>query len=278
MRNQISTKNIIIVRVLGGLGNQLFIYAFARYLSLELPCSVFLETRTGFLRDSYERVYRLNKYNIKLKTCPWYYAIFYPLRKRYSAITKLIFGNITFLNDTEFLKNPELAFKSIRESKKTFLDGYWQYPKYFANYERIIKNELSVKNKINNQNTQMADKMKQCNSIAIHLRRVHYDTLLELVYYKKAILKIKTKIKDPVFYVFSDDIEWCRQNFKTDDIFVFVDHNSCDEIAELWLMSQCKHFIIANSSFSWWGSWLSQNYEKIIIMPEEQILIGDKSF
>ena len=77
-------------------------------------------------------------------------------------------------------------------------------------------------------------------------------------YYIYAINKIKTQIKDPVFFVFSDNIKWCQQNLKADNSFVFVDHNAGDEVAELWLMSQCKHFIIANSTFSWWGAWLSR--------------------
>lgn len=262
------TKPIIIIRVLGGLGNQLFIYAFARYISLKLHGSVLLEVRTGFIRDLYKRKYRLNKFNIQLKTCPWYFALYYPLRKRFATISKLIFDNPTFINEVEFYANPELAFRKIQNSKKTYLDGYWQYSSYFADYEGIIKKELSLKIKMNYQNQKMADSMCLCNSISIHLRRAKYNSLLELDYYINAVHQIKTLIKDPVFYVFSDDIKWCRQNFITDGSFTFVDQNFNDEIAEIWLMSQCKHFIIANSTYSWWGAWLSSNESKIVIAPK----------
>jgi hypothetical protein len=262
------TKNIIIIRVLGGLGNQLFIYAFARYLSLELHRSVYVETRTGFFRDSYNRKYRLKKFNIQLNTCPWYLALYYPLRERFVTIAKFLYDDVTFINWIEFNSNPEIAFDKIQKSKKTYLDGYWQYPIYFTEYENIIKKELSLKNKLNYQNIKMANTMSLCSSVAIHLRRVSYETLLKLDYYLNAIHQIKSQIKDPVFFIFSDDIKWCQQNLKFEESFTFVEINPHDEISELWLMSQCRNFIIANSTFSWWGAWLSSYASKIVIAPK----------
>lgn len=199
--------NQIIFRVRGGLGNQFFIYAFARYLSLQLNRSVLLETRTGFIKDSYRRKYKLNKFNIQLKACPWYFALFFPLRHRFASITKFIYGNAMYMDDIEFYANPQLAFNKIQKSKKSFLDGYWQDSTYFADYEDIIRKELSLKIKIKDQNLKMANDMKLCSSIAVHLRRVKYVNLLELDYYEEAVNQIKDRIKDPVFYVFSDDIE-----------------------------------------------------------------------
>jgi hypothetical protein len=259
----------IIIRVRGGLGNQLFIYAFARYLSLNLKSSVLLETRTGFIRDNYKRKYKLSKYNIQLEACSWYYALYYPLRHRFTAITKLLYGNVLFMDDIEFYADPKLALSKIQNSKKTYLDGYWQNPCCFGNNEDAIKKDLSLKIKLEDKYLKMANDIVLSNSIAIHLRRVNYERLLELDYYIKSINQIKSQIKNPVFYVFSDDIKWCRENFIMDGIFVFVDNNN--EIIDIWLMSQCKHFIIANSTFSWWGAWLSNNPEKIVIMPDANI-------
>jgi hypothetical protein len=262
--------NQIIIRVRGGLGNQLYIYAFARYLSLNLHSSVLLETRTGFIRDSYKRKYKLNEFNIQLKACPWYFTLYYPLRHRFAAITKLIYGNVTYMDDIQFYTNPELASGQILKSRKTYLDGYWQDSTYFADYEDIIKKDLSLKIKVESQNQKMANDMNLCNSVAIHLRRVKYDTLLELDYYLKAVNQIKAQIEDPVYFVFSDDIKLCRENFINDGSFIFVDNGCNNEIIDIWLMSQCKHFIIANSTFSWWGAWLSNNPGKIIIIPDIQ--------
>jgi len=262
--------NRIIIRVRGGLGNQLFIYAFARYLSLILKSPVFLEKQTGFIKDRYRRKYLLNKFNIQLNACPWYFSLFYPLRHRSAVITKLIYGDAIYMDDIEYNTDPELALFKIEKSKRIYLDGYWQDSIYFNQYEDIIKKDLSLKVKINSQNQKMANDMIHCNSVAIHLRRVKYNKLLELDYYLKAVNQIKSKVKYPVFYVFSDDIKWCRKNFIIDGSFIFVDNNYNNEISDIWLMSQCKHFIIANSTFSWWGAWLSNNPGKIIIAPDIQ--------
>ena len=259
--------NRIIIRVRGGLGNQLFIYAFARYISLNLNSSVLLETRTGFIRDRYRRKYLLNKFNIQLKACSWIFSLYYPLRHRFAAITKLIYGNAIYMDEIEYNTDRELALLKIMKSKRTYMDGYWQDSTYFGDYEDIIKKDLSLKINVKSQNQKMANDMIHCNCVAIHLRRVKYNTILELDYYLKAVNQIKAQIEDPVFYVFSDDIKWCRQNFINDGSFIFVDNNCNNELLDIWLMSQCKHFIIANSTFSWWGAWLSKNPEKIIIKP-----------
>jgi hypothetical protein len=261
------TDNIII-RVRGGVGNQLFIYAFARSLSLNLGRAVILETRTGFLRDSYKRKYCLDKFNINLKSCPWYLACYYPLRHRFATITKMIYGNVTFIDEIEFNNNPELAISKIQMSKCTFMDGYWQDSSYFADYEDIIKSDLSLRVKPGVRNLRIAHEIKECNSVAVHLRRVKYDKLLELDYYYKAVNQMKARMENPVFYIFSDNINWCKQNFINDESFIYVDSRPPNEITDIWLMSQCKHFIIANSTFSWWGAWLSDNPGKIILMPD----------
>lgn len=263
-----SSKKIIIVRVIGGLGNQLFIYAFARYISFKFQRTVYLETKTGFVKDQYKRKYKLNKFNIILEKSPWYIALYYPLRTRFNAIIKLFFGDITYISEKEFYKDLKLTFNKIQNSKLTYLEGYWQDSSYFADYEVIIKEELSLTKRLNTKNTKIAATMRQCNSVAMHLRRVQYDTLLGLDYYRKSIEQIKSQIIDPVFYIFSDDINWCRQNLKIDESIIFIEHNRDDEIAELWLMSQCQNFIIANSTFSWWGAWLSRNDSKIVIAPK----------
>jgi hypothetical protein len=114
----------------------------------------------------------------------------------------------------------------------------------------------------------MASIINHCNSIAIHLRRVQNDVVLQSDYYSESIDQMMTKISNPHFFIFSDDIEWCKKNLKVEGSLTFVEHNSNDEISELWLMSQCKHFIIANSTFSWWGASLSVNPTKNIIAQD----------
>jgi hypothetical protein len=263
----------VIVRVRGGLGNQLFIYAFARSLALNLKCSVYLETRTGFVRDEYKRKYLLDNFNIQLKKCPWYYSIHYPLRNRLKIFTRLIFGDAIYLDEIEFKSNPELSLGKIKRSNKTFMDGYWQDASYFTNCKDILRNDLSLRIAAGPSDKTVVAAMKLNNSVAIHLRRVQYNTILGLDYYLQAVYQIKEQVKDPVFYIFSDDIEWCKQNFIIEGSFFFMDNNTNNEIIDFWMMSQCKHFIIANSTYSWWGAWMADYPEKIILKPEMQNII-----
>lgn len=127
---------------------------------------------------------------------------------------------------------------------------------------------MTVKNQISRENKDVSLEMRDINSVAVHIRRLQYDNVLGTGYYDKAIAKIKAQVADPVFYVFSDDLDWCKENLKLNEKLIFISHNTNDEISDLWLMSQCKHFIIANSTFSWWGAWLSENNNKIIIAPK----------
>jgi len=251
---------------LGGLGNQLFIYAFSRALSLKYNIPVYLEPRTGFVKDPYKRKYRLNSYNINLKTCSWFHSLYYPLSKRSKILTRLLFGNAIYLNEQNF---DVLTFeKLLNSSKSIYLDGYWQKEKFFSEFSSTIRKELTVKTEINAKNNQLALEMEKCNSVAVHFRRVQYNTLLGLEYYEKAMKQMESKMEHPVFYIFSDDMAWCKKNLHNTHPLIFIDHNTEDEISELWLMSQCKHFIVANSSFSWWGAFLSNNMDRIVIAPD----------
>jgi hypothetical protein len=255
----------IIIRVVGGLGNQLFIYAFARSVSLKYNLPVFLETRTGFVKDSFKRKYLLNHFNIRLKPCLLIDSLYFPLNKRFPNLTRVIYGNVMYFNEHN-LRMDSIG-KILRSYKKIYFDGYWQKEENFKEYRDIILDELSVRFEISQENKDLSSEIKNCNSVGVHLRRVQYNNLLDLDYYYNAIRKIKGIIDKPMFYVFSDDIKWCKENIRTSCELNYIDHNQDDEISELWLMSQCRHFIIANSTFSWWGAWLSSYSEKIIVKP-----------
>ena len=115
----------------------------------------------------------------------------------------------------------------------------------------------------------MGQKIENTESIAIHIRRIKYEDKLHIDYYLKA-LNIFNGVNKKQFFVFSDDIEWCKNNFYTNE-FIYVSGNS--EIEDFYLMSKCKNFIIANSSFSWWAAWLSKSKNKKIVAPKN-ISIG----
>ena len=120
----------------------------------------------------------------------------------------------------------------------------------------------------------MLERTKSANSVAIHIRRGDFvknasHGICDINYYQNAIEIIKNKIPAPTLFVFSDDLPWVQQNLKTELPIVYVSQLELDETEELMLMSQCQHQIIANSTFSWWGAWLNQNPEKIIIAPKK---------
>lgn len=148
------------------------------------------------------------------------------------------------------------------------MNGYWQNQSYFKNYKKDIYNLFSFKNSV--------DFHLEKNSVAVHVRRGDYvtnklarDTLgvLPISYYKKSMILLARKINNPIFYIFSDDIEWVKKNFDFESFNIkFIENSKAYE--DLQCMSLCAHNIVANSSFSWWGAWLNNNPEKIVIAPQ----------
>jgi len=143
----------------------------------------------------------------------------------------------------------------------------------------IIRNDFTLKNKPDKLNNEISKIMQDTNSVSIHIRRgdyianpitFQYHGLCSMEYYKKAIQYINENINRPIFFFFSDEIDWVKDNLKIPKDCYFIDHNKMEnDYLDLWLMSQCKHNIIANSSFSWWGAWLNTNKEKIVIAPKK---------
>jgi len=160
-----------------------------------------------------------------------------------------------------------------------YLDGYWQSEKYFHDIVDFLRNEFSFVISPSIINQEMMDKIKKCNSVSLHIRRGDYISNSETMkfhgvlgteYYRVSLNLIKEKIKDPEIFVFSDDIMWAKANLDTDLPIHFIDHNGTGkDYEDLRLMSNCQHHIIANSSFSWWGAWLSANPDKIVIAPKQ---------
>lgn len=153
-----------------------------------------------------------------------------------------------------------------------YLDGYWQNEQYFSEIRAVLLQELWPNQplSINAQAHQI--KIQQTHAVSIHVRRGDYLNhpeigVLDIDYYKRAVDYIKEKIEAPVFFVFSNDVAWCKDNFNFIDSPVFVEDTQT-EIDDLMLMCQCQHNIVANSSFSWWAAWLNSNVDKIVIAPK----------
>jgi len=237
---------MIISKIQGGLGNQMFQYAFARFLSSKHNVRFFLDT--SFYKNNIgavTRLFLLDKFpNTNINE-------FNPINLKYPI--QRIPDNF-FFNKIEILPNMDY-----------YLDGYWQSEKYFLEIREELRNEFSPP-------TNVLDKLLKTistnsNSVSIHIRRTDYVTsngyhpVQTVEYYENALNIIGDY--DNLF-VFSDDIQWCKNNLNFKKM-IFVE--SLSEIEDLWLMSLCKNNIIANSTFSWWGAWLNKNPNKKVVAP-----------
>jgi len=270
----------VITRIFGGLGNQLFCYAVAKKIALNNNAELIIDNITGFENDNYNRKYLLNNFNIQSrlvtkKEC------FYPFPRLAFSILRRYNKFLKFENRF-YIQHEGVDFDNrvfdIKVEKKLYLEACWQSENYFQDITDIIKNEFELNLKLNIENTNYLNLIKNTNSVCLHIR--FFDNgengpnNISDEYYKKAILNIKSKFSDLSFFVFSDNLELAEKKLKINSLnayYVNINSNNDDAIFDFFLMRNCKHFIIANSTFSWWAAWLSNNGEKVIIAPDYQI-------
>lgn len=173
-------------------------------------------------------------------------------------------------------------FRIQKINSSVWMDGYFQSEKYFKTIRSEILKEFQPRIELDEVNKKIAENMKQTNSISLHVRRGDYVTnsaasqvhgTCNGEYYQKAIAHFEEMSEKSVFYIFSDDLSWAKENIKINSEVHYVDQNTgTNSYRDLFLMSQCKHHIIANSSFSWWGAWLNSNSKKTVIAPKRWYL------
>lgn len=249
-----------------GLGNQMFEYAFYLYRKRINPHTT---CNMGLLKDrKVHNGFELNKiFNINIKSAPL--QTFLVRACNYSRIFKTL---ARFL-DIEIITDKEIAI----ENKNNYFVGYWQDEQFFKDIKKEVKNSFIFNEKLlSKQTIEFLRQIKSSNSISIHIRRGDYTLehfnkiyggICTVDYYKRAIEHICSNIKEPIFFCFSEDIEWIKQNLNIPNA-QYVDCNRGENSwQDMYLMTQCKHNIVANSTFSWWGAWLNNNPSKIIICP-----------
>lgn len=268
---------MIIVKIIGGLGNQLFQYALGKHLALLNHTDLKLDI-TGF--DEYKlHAYSLGHFNITENFATREeVARFKRYQRRRGKIwfiyNRFIADEQKYTQERQFHFDPQI----LKRTGDIYLDGFWQTEKYFKDIQDILRKEITVKSPLQGRDADIAREIEATNSVMMHIRRGDYVTNQQtneyhgtcgLDYYRKAIAIIAEKVPSPHFFIFSDDHEWVKENIVLEYPSTYVDHNNADKNYEdLRLMSLCKHHIIANSSFSWWGAWLSQNTHKIVIGPK----------
>jgi hypothetical protein len=255
---------MLIVELSGGLGNQLFQYAAGCGIADKLGTEV--KFNLCFCGGT-PRVYELPVFNIepriatleeikKTKALPENYLL-KQLYKIWRRILPYKYRHYVNERGRFFDRN------MFRLSPDCYLEGYWQSEKYFEHIEAKLKSRLVFRKKINNP---LAEKIKNTNSVSIHFRRTDFrNNICDLDYYQKAVCFITSHAPPPVLFVFSDDLPWVRKNFQIDLECVYVEGDSAAD--DLQLISLCRHNIIANSTFSWWGAWLNNSPDKIVVVP-----------
>lgn len=189
--------------------------------------------------------------------------------------------SLAMLHGIRLVVEPHFHYWSgIREvSHNAYLAGHWQSEKYFSDASETIRSDFTFRHPLTKQNAELAGRIGQTMAVSLHVRRGDYvsDTkanaahgLCSLEYYRAAVLLMAEHVECPEFFVFSDDIAWVKANLKIDFPSRYLDHNQgAESYNDMRLMSLCRHHIIANSSFSWWGAWLNPNPDKLVIAPKK---------
>ena len=270
---------MIITEILGGLGNQLFEYAHARSLSIKLEQELYFDL-SFFDRYHRKDVYRLDRFNTNVNNASE--EDINRLKRKYrtpdifrKVINKL--GGSPYSNSKYHFDNERIdktSIKVLKQYKDLYISGYFANQKYFMVIEDIIRKEFTLKEPLNIENQKMFDLINSTPSVSLHIRRGDYVgngffAEIPLSYYHDAVTIIEKKYPKSTYYIFSDDLQWVKENLTLNVNTIYVDINdSSTDYMELMLMAACKHNIIANSTFSWWGAWLNSNSEKIVIAPK----------
>ena len=263
-----------IVRFLGGLGNQMFQYAFYKALSQQFK--VVKADLRSFTNYALHNGFELEKiFPIKLK-----HAIPFEInlldhqnrRWKYRKLRRLLFVKGEYYEEKHLFSYNASLFDDL--ASKLYW-GYWQHIQYVNRVADQLRKDFVFDLPASSRNLDILQELKiEKESIAIHVRRGDYLTdpylggLVDVEYFEKGIALVRERLKNPKFYIFSDDIPWCKQYLNLQEA-VFVDWNKGNEsYRDMQLMSYCKHAVISNSSFSWWGAWLNSNPNKIVVVPK----------
>lgn len=273
---------MIVSHMNGGLGNQMFQYSVARSISLsrreplELDSSSYQKHKMhqGFeLFDVFDLPAKLAQKESVNSLLSW---------RSNRVVRKILKRPVASrFRGKHFIIEPHFHYWGGIHNvpSNCYLEGYWQSENYFMDFEKEIRKDFEFKKLPLGQNSLVSEQIQAVNSVSLHVRRGDYisnikasamHSVCSLAYYQSAIEYVVEKLEQPTFFIFSDDIEWVKNNLRIDFPCHYIGHNQGKEsYNDMRLMSLCRHNIIANSSFSWWGAWLNANQDKIVVAPEK---------
>lgn len=268
---------MIVVRLTGGLGNQMFQYAAGRRLAHVLGTELELDI-SGF-EDYPLRAYALGNLNIEEKF--FQYDANWRGNSKQGIVSQIFrkvlrkktVSHLKHVREKHFHFDPEI----LELKDNVFLEGYFQSERYFRDVEPIIRKEFVVRTPLSGTNRRIAEQVTGCESVSLHVRRGDYVSnphsnryhgVCKPAYYFRCMTYVTSHVKNPHFFVFSDDPQWVKTNLNLSYPTTFVTQNDLNKGCEdMRLMSLCRHHITANSTFSWWAAWLSINVGKIVVCP-----------
>ena len=277
---------MILTRIHGGLGNLMFQYAAGRRLALARGTGLLLDlSPLDDPRVETKRHYELGAYPIRATIASAAEREAVAARRDSLAARiarRACGGRRGAATERHFHFDPEV----LELPDGACLQGYWQSERYFADVADDVRRELTLERLASGRNAEMLERIDACHAVSVHVRRGDYVTaprahathgVCSLDYYRRASRHVAERVADPVFFVFSDDPDWVRAHLRLDGETVLVDHNAPDAGCEdLRLMSRCRHHVIANSTFSWWGAWLDPRADKIVVAPERWFQNGER--
>jgi len=273
---------MIIIRLKGGMGNQMFQYALGLKLSKLLETELRIDLSSLLDRSKGDFVYRNYDLSIfqvpgKFLNSPGLLKTLY--RPKLSIVTKLLrqylnSGRI-YIKEKHFHFQPEIL--SDPQSNAIY-EGWFQSFRYFEGVEDILREQFSFKHLILTKSQGLLQRINNSNAVCLNVRRTDFlkvDALntTNLDYFLKSAKHMASILEQPHFFIFSDDIEWCQENIILDHPTEIVDHQHKGEKFGnyMQLMIACKHYIIPNSSFAWWAVWLNQNPDRKVIAPQNWV-------
>lgn len=267
---------MLIVKSYGGLGNQMFQYAFYEFLKKDNPGNVFLDINDFKIHHHHQGFELIKVFDLEIdiasekqiKNISYNQnGLIYRFFKKY---LKIILSKPT--ECYEGLHT--MLLQSSKINNNYYFVGFWQNEYYVNSIRDILIEKFDFKKEFNKRNKALLEEIKNYDSVSIHVRRGDYVNnsslggICTVEYYSKAIKLMQENYKNAKFVVFSDDINWVKENLELPSDSIYVDWNTGeDSYLDMILMSRCNHNIIANSTFSWWGAWLNQNINKTVVMP-----------
>ena len=266
---------MFVFQFMGGLGNQMFQYAAARALSMKrgIPFKIDFDDPYKFVK----RELNLFPFNLEVKQASWWELQKCKPKRRFEKRLWMLVGNDPaaglFREKGDYAFDP--GFFTCPDG--AYLSGFWQTEKYFLDIEDTIRSDFKFIVQPSEKNKIWLKQINSCNAVSVHIRRGDvvsvaktnkiYGTITP-EFYETAMKNMAESFPDVVFFFFSDDIKWVKDNIKTEYPAYYVDANDdAHNYEDLRLMSSCRHHIIANSSFSWWGAWLNPGKQKKVIGP-----------